>query len=1002
METLAVQAAGQAAGSLVTPAVEGGKGIFNCLQRKYAYVKNIKENIAKLETEESRLDAADADVKTELERNKLTKEKTNTCEIWLKEVEEIKQEIETLKSDYRKTSTYLCGLCPFTGLLKLGKCIVRKTTEVVKLKNQRDHITIMVEKPPAAPIPIIEKHPPKIDDVPSLNSHVERLVEWLEDENLKKICIWGPPGVGKTTIMEHVHNRMGASRKFDIIFWVNVTAEGRIRNIQDVIWERLDMKMDGNYGADQRAKMISDKLKDKRYVLFLDLDNNLSEIKLREVGIHDEHKHGKVVFACRYKNDNICGDTDEELNVQRLSKEDAGNFFWKVVGSHLKSNPDIKPVAELIINECGGLPQLIKLIGNRLAEVDDPAIWRDMLLQLRSPTMEPLEPLEEVYKAFKIIYERLTEEMKPCLLYWAVFPAGYEIFRDHIIDCWRAEKFFLSLRKLPKTRDRGHAILDEFLRKSLLEKGRKWGHFKMYEYFQRVALRIANLEENFNFFVTEDENIIEEEWERARRVSLIRVRLSTLPKRPQCCGILTLLLRESSLTEFPREFFGYMCGLQVLNLHETRINALPSSISSLINLKGLFLNNCDQLVQLPSQIGDLQSLEILDIRHTGLYSLPIEIGQLANLRCLRVSFTEDVGNHNHVEELRLMVPSNVITRLSKLEELSIGVSHNSSRYQNAAEIAREMSELEELTTLCFFFPEMVSFEAFIQNSKSWKGNETPSAGNSFRSFSIVVGCQRNSSASEFSVFECSAEKHLKFSAGNETPDAIFQVLKQAKAFELIGHQTASSLSVFPADKLQGLEACIIEECNEMESIIDRDRTGTAFEDNDSTNVEFERLKSLHINNLPKLTRIWQGSIESKSLCRLTTLTLKGCHRLQMLFSQGMIIRLSQLQKLQVEDCGIMKEIIEDGITVESHAFPKLKNLQLRDLPELCSICHVSLRWPSLETILIKTCMKIRNLPHTMQSASKLRIIQCTEDWWNQQDWPNNINEDDFREFLNFI
>ncbi|KAK6255486.1 hypothetical protein SCA6_016791 [Theobroma cacao] len=881
METLAVQAAGQAAGSLVTPAVEGGKGIFNCLQRKYAYVKNIKENIAKLETEESRLDAADADVKTELERNKLTKEKTNTCEIWLKEVEEIKQEIETLKSDYRKTSTYLCGLCPFTGLLKLGKCIVRKTTEVVKLKNQRDHITIMVEKPPAAPIPIIEKHPPKIDDVPSLNSHVERLVEWLEDENLKKICIWGPPGVGKTTIMEHVHNRMGASRKFDIIFWVNVTAEGRIRNIQDVIWERLDMKMDGNYGADQRAKMISDKLKDKRYVLFLDLDNNLSEIKLREVGIHDEHKHGKVVFACRYKNDNICGDTDEELNVQRLSKEDAGNFFWKVVGSHLKSNPDIKPVAELIINECGGLPQLIKLIGNRLAEVDDPAIWRDMLLQLRSPTMEPLEPLEEVYKAFKIIYERLTEEMKPCLLYWAVFPAGYEIFRDHIIDCWRAEKFFLSLRKLPKTRDRGHAILDEFLRKSLLEKGRKWGHFKMYEYFQRVALRIANLEENFNFFVTEDENIIEEEWERARRVSLIRVRLSTLPKRPQCCGILTLLLRESSLTEFPREFFGYI------------------------------------------------------------------------------------------------------------------------RYQNAAEIAREMSELEELTTLCFFFPEMVSFEAFIQNSKSWKGNETPSAGNSFRSFSIVVGCQRNSSASEFSVFECSAEKHLKFSAGNETPDAIFQVLKQAKAFELIGHQTASSLSVFPADKLQGLEACIIEECNEMESIIDRDRTGTAFEDNDSTNVEFERLKSLHINNLPKLTRIWQGSIESKSLCRLTTLTLKGCHRLQMLFSQGMIIRLSQLQKLQVEDCGIMKEIIEDGITVESHAFPKLKNLQLRDLPELCSICHVSLRWPSLETILIKTCMKIRNLPHTMQSASKLRIIQCTEDWWNQQDWPNNINEDDFREFLNF-
>ncbi|XP_022761536.1 disease resistance protein At4g27190-like [Durio zibethinus] len=997
METLAVQAAGQAAGSLVTPAVEGGKGIFNCLKLKYGYVKKIKENMAKLEKEELYLRNEDEDVKITLDRNKLTKEKTNRCETWLNEVDKMRQEIERLKVEYKNTSTYLCGLCPFPGLLKLGKRIVKKTAAVVELRNQLAQITKMHEKPPAPPIPVIEKHARKKSDVPSFDSCVETLVEWLEDEQLKRICIWGPPGVGKTTIMEILHNTVGASGKFDIIFWVTLTKEGGIRDIQDEIWKRLDTRVDCNYGANQRANMISKELKDKSYVLFLDLDDVFSEINLREAGIHDEHEHGKVVFACRYKNNNICGDTDEEMNVQRLSNEDAENFFWKVVGSHLKSNPDIKPVAKLIINECGGMPHMIKLIGNRLARVDDPAIWRDMLSQLRSPTMEPQEQLEEVYKAFKLVYERLSEEMKPCLLYWAVFPAGYEIFRDHIIDCWRAEQFLSSLRKLPRTRDRGHAILDEFVRKSLLEKGRKWGHFKMYEYFQRVALRIANLKENSHVFVTEDENIILEEWERARRVSLFRTCLSTLPRRPQCCGILTLLLQDSSLTEFPREFFGYMCGLQVLNLYQTRITALPSSICSLINLKGLFFNYCSQLVQLPSQIGDLQNLEILDIRHTGLYSLPIEIGQLANLKCLRVSFTEHVGNHNHVEEMKPMIPSNVIARLSKLEELSIGVSHSSSRYQNATEIAHEISELEELTTLYFFFPEMESFKAFIQNSKSWKGNDTPSAGNNFRSFSIVVGCQRNSSASEFRVFECSAEKHLRFSEGDGFPDSISQVLRQAKAFELIGHQTATSLSVFRSDYLQGLEACIIEECNEMESIIDRG----SFQVNDSTGVEFECLKSLHIYNLPKLKDIWQGSIESKSLCGLTTLTLKGCHSIRMLFPHGMIIRLSQLQKLQVEDCCIMKEIIEDRNIVESHTLPKLKILQLRDLPELCFISHVSLQWPSLETILIKACMKMRNLPLTIKNASKLRIIQCTKDWWDQQD-SNNTTKDDLRKFLSFI
>ncbi|XVF65782.1 hypothetical protein PTKIN_Ptkin09bG0278000 [Pterospermum kingtungense] len=1007
MEAVATQAVGQAAGSLVTPAVEGGKGIFNCLKSKYAYVKNIKENLAKLEKEERYLLDEDEDVKTQLERNKLTKEKTKRCATWQSEVERLKQDIEKLKADYQKTSTFFCGLCPFPGLLKLGKRIVKKTAEVVELKNQITQINIMHDKPPAPPIPVIEKHALKKSDVPSVNSRVETLVEWLEDENLRRICIWGPPGVGKTTIMEILHDRVGASDKFNIIFWVTVTAESSIRDIQDVIWKRLDIRMDGNCGVDQRANVISEELKDQSYVLFLDVDDVFSKINLGEVGIHDEHEHGKVVFACRYRSNYICGDTDEEMNVKRLSDKDAENFFWNVVGSEPRSNPDIKPVAKLIINECGGMPYMIKLIGKRLAKVDDPAIWRDTLSQLRSPTMEPKEQLEEVYKAFKLVYEKLSKEVKPCLLYWAVFPAGYEIFRDHIIDCWRSEQFFSSLRRLPSTRDRGHAILDEFVKKSLLEKGRKWGHFKMYEYFQRVALRIANLEENFNFFITEDENIMEEnimeeDWECARRVSLIRVQLSALPKRPQCCKISTLLLQESSFTEFPKEFFGYMCGLQVLNLQKTRITALPSSICSLINLKGLFLNNCHQFVQLPSQIGYLQSLEILDIRHTGLYSLPIEIGELANLKCFRVSFTEEAGNHNHVEEMKPMIPSNVIARLSKLEELSIDVSQNSSRYQNAAEIAHEISELNGLTTLCFFFPDRESFTAFIQKSKSWNGNDTLSAGNHFRSFRIIVGRQRSSSASEFNVFECSAEKHLRFSAGDEFPDAVSQVLKQAKAFELIGHQTARSLSDFRADNLQGLEACIIEECNEMESITDTDRTGITFQHNDSIGVEFERLKSLYINNLPKLKGIWRGSAESKSFCNLTTLTLKGCHGIAMLFSQGVVLRLSQLQKLQVEDCRIMKEIIEDGNIVESNALSKLKILLLQDLPELCSISQVSLQWPSLETVLIKACVKMRNLPHTIKNASKLRIIQCTEDWWNQQDSPSGTNKDDFRKFLIFI
>ncbi|KAJ0091944.1 hypothetical protein Patl1_26719 [Pistacia atlantica] len=989
MEVVGAQAVGQAAGSLVGPAVDGGKGIFSCLKRKYVYVKNMSKNFAELEREEKYLCDEEEDVKIKLDRNKLKMEKTRRCETWLNEVEKIKVEIKELTTEYQNASRFLCGLCPLPSLLKLGKQIVKKTSEVHSLKNQISRITIMVEK---APSPVIKKHAKKIEEVPSLNKHVEMLQQCLRNDGLKRICIWGPPGVGKTTIMENLHDAVGESRQFDIIFWVNVT-DRNIRDIQEVLLKRLDLKAQ-EYHNEQRADIISEELKSKSYVLFL--DEVSSEINLRDIGIHDDHRQGKVVFACRCRN--ICGQTDEDINVQRLSDEDAQKLFWETVGRNLKDNRDIKPVARLIVNECGGMPYMIRLIGNSLANVSSPAIWRDTLIQLRSPSSEPKQEFEEVYKFFKLVCDKLHLEKRTCLLYWAIFPAGYELHQDYIVDCWRAEQFFMHLEKLGEARDRGHAILDEFVQKSLLEKGRNVAHYKMFEHFQRVALRIANLDEkSFRILVKEGEKIREEEWEHANRISLIRFCLSTLPRRPKCCRILTLLLQESNLAEFPGSFFGYMCSLRLLDLQNTGIKLLPLSISSLINLKALFLNNCIQLQQLPAEVGDLHSLEILDIRHTGIYSLPTDIGHLTNLKCLRVSFPETVGNHNHTEAgLSEMISSNVIARLYLLEELIISVEPNNRRWNQIVEnIATEIAALEDLTTLSFCFPKVDCFQTFINTSKSWNGNKTLWSGNSFRSFNIFVGSHhRSSSLSEVDISGCSAEKQFRFSDGEGFPDAVLKILEQSCVFELIGHRTATNLSVFGADKLGGLEVCIIDDCSEMTSIIDNNVT---------RGVVFQCLRKLYIKNLPNLVDIWKGSIESQSLSMLTTLTMKGCHSVKTLLSQEMVLQLKQLQHLQVEYCRGLEEIIDARNVVGSTAFLKLKNLQLINLPSLSKICHnISFAWFSLETVMIKTCEELKDFPFTVENATKLRAIWCTQAWWNQLVWPNADVRDHFHSFHQFV
>ncbi|KAJ0035495.1 hypothetical protein Pint_26078 [Pistacia integerrima] len=851
METaILTQAGGQAVGSLVAPALDGSKGIFNCLKSKYRYVKNLRKNFDTLEDEYRYLSAKKGDVEIVLEINKLEMEKTRECQTWLEDVERMEDKIEKLKIEYGNTHSFLCGVCPFPALLKLGKEIVKITEEVCSLKDRIGQVRrLMVEKPPASLMRMPAK---KIVEFPSLSSHVDKLKECLSNAELKRICLWGPLGVGKTTIMKNLHNAVG--EEFDIVFWVTVNRDGDERFIQDILLKRLNIKAT-DQSEEQKASMISEVLKNKSYLLLL--DEVFFEIDLERIGlgINEEH-NGKVVFACRQRR--ICGQTDEDINVRRLSDDDAQNLFWKTVRQNLKGNQDIRKEARKIISECSGMPYMIKLVGNYLADVSDPAIWRETLSELRSPSKEPRKKWDEVYKFLKLEVDKLSLDEKSCFLYLAIFPAGHELYQDYVIECWRAEQFLTRRKKLRNSRDRGHKILHDFVNKSLLEKGKKKAQYKMFEYFQRVAVRFLELSEIC--CIQDGETNREIKWEKATRISFTcNSRLSSLPDTPVCCRILTLLLQKSSLAEFPASFFLHMDGLQLLDLHKTKIKFLPSSISGLINLKALFLNNCHQLMHLPTEVGSLQSLEIFDIRGTRIYCLPTEIGQLTYLKCLKVSFTENgnVGNHNGVGAgSREMISSNIIVNLHSLEELSIEVSPTNKRWKHIAEnIVAEVAALKELTTLSFYFPSMECFQTLINNSKSWNEDKLFEGGR-VRSFKIHVGHQESNPLPELDVSECSVEKHLRFCRGEGFPVEVLKMLKQACVFELIGHRDAANLSSFSSENLEGIETCVIEDCREMTSIIVGNSEG---------GVAFQRLNKLYVNSLPNLVHIWNGPMNSQSL-----------------------------------------------------------------------------------------------------------------------------------------
>lgn len=76
--------------------------------------------------------------------------------------------------------------------------------------------------------------------------------------------------------------------------------------------------------------------------------------------------------------------------------------------------------------------------------------------------------------------------------------------------------------------------------------------------------------------------------------------------------------------------------LNLLNISETSLNALPLEISNLINLQTLLLYG-NEIASIPDTIGHLEKLKVLDLSRNKLEHVPDTITKLTNLTTINLS-----------------------------------------------------------------------------------------------------------------------------------------------------------------------------------------------------------------------------------------------------------------------------------------------------------------------------------------------------------------------------
>ena len=70
----------------------------------------------------------------------------------------------------------------------------------------------------------------------------EEIWRCLIDDNVTKIGVYGMGGIGKTTALEQINNRLLEEKdKFDKVVWVTVSNNSNIRALQDKIAHKLNL-----------------------------------------------------------------------------------------------------------------------------------------------------------------------------------------------------------------------------------------------------------------------------------------------------------------------------------------------------------------------------------------------------------------------------------------------------------------------------------------------------------------------------------------------------------------------------------------------------------------------------------------------------------------------------------------------------------------------------------------------------------------------------------------
>ncbi|KAJ0007412.1 hypothetical protein Pint_30385 [Pistacia integerrima] len=411
---------------------------------------------------------------------KLPKAEVNN---WLQNTKRINEESKDIERQFNKVKYF--------SRAHLGKLVDEKIKEVKKHHQNGAFESLVIDAPPTTRVVLPTT---TLVGETTTEKNMNEIWELLMGDEVMKIGVFGMGGIGKTTIITHINNKLlKETNKFEKVIEVTVSQPLDLMKLQNQIAATLKEYLPRNEDKRIRAGNLLKMLEGRKIVLIL--DDMWEAFKLEEVGIPEPTKDSRCKLVITTRSQDVCLSMGCKIvKVMFLSDDEALTLFIDKVEHNVFEVPTLKEIVKLVVEQCAHLPLAIVTVASCMRGEHGICEWRNALEEL-SKSIQSVKGMEtNVQGQLQLSYDRLkSKKVQHCFLYCALYPEDFKIPKEELIVYWITKGLVNEKASMQATYDAGYSILNRLVNNCFVETTNDGRWVKMHDLIRDMALYITSM-----------------------------------------------------------------------------------------------------------------------------------------------------------------------------------------------------------------------------------------------------------------------------------------------------------------------------------------------------------------------------------------------------------------------------------------------------------------------------------------------------------------------------